>query len=148
MSDTYWDTLLANSVVTAMNSREKIAADYLKRKEAEQNVPQNSEKKSYDAEKIKELKKSVKHLREAVDDLKNQIDELKEKFETTQTVDEDVMHDEDKPIDICPNCGAKILHNAAFCHKCGTKIINTCRSCGKHLPADAAYCPYCGTEIR
>lgn len=54
----------------------------------------------------------------------------------------------------CPNCGAEIDEDSAFCSMCGTKIEReekqetTCASCGKPVKPGNAFCIYCGTKVQ
>ncbi|MBO4847757.1 MAG: zinc ribbon domain-containing protein [Clostridia bacterium] len=59
----------------------------------------------------------------------------------------------------CPNCGAEVSANVAFCSACGTPIpkpepvveeavvANTCANCGAVLEDDARFCTACGTPV-
>ncbi|TLZ69362.1 MAG: zinc ribbon domain-containing protein, partial [Methanobacteriota archaeon] len=41
----------------------------------------------------------------------------------------------------CPNCGASLQGDDAFCRKCGTRLVaSACASCGASLLADDAFC--------
>ena len=63
---------------------------------------------------------------------------------------------------ICPNCGAEVTEDSAFCTKCGTKIErpappmpeapmqspgNFCPNCGAVLEEGAKFCVNCGARI-
>lgn len=48
----------------------------------------------------------------------------------------------------CPKCGSHLTPEAAFCHKCGTKLQPDCPNCGQQAVADADYCPKCGTRLK
>ena len=55
----------------------------------------------------------------------------------------------------CPNCGAAISVNAAFCQVCGAKTTEPkkrpgtriCSTCGAQLEADAGFCTVCGSKV-
>lgn len=53
----------------------------------------------------------------------------------------------------CPNCGAELPDNAAFCFICGSKVVRNprpisfCRECGSKLPEGAQFCLNCGTPV-
>ena len=59
----------------------------------------------------------------------------------------------------CPNCGADIPLDAAFCNGCGAKAPERnpapapeaanrfCPNCGGALNKDAAFCKHCGTRL-
>lgn len=53
----------------------------------------------------------------------------------------------------CPNCGAELPDNAAFCFICGSKIVRNprpisfCRECGSKLPEGAQFCLNCGAPV-
>lgn len=58
----------------------------------------------------------------------------------------------------CPNCGASVPLNAAFCNACGTKITREatsvvnesariCPSCHTAVGADDLFCNNCGTKV-
>lgn len=53
----------------------------------------------------------------------------------------------------CPTCGHENPETAAFCLKCGTKLIATiddgkhCRNCGAPLTEDQLFCTRCGTKV-
>lgn len=65
---------------------------------------------------------------------------------------------EKKNIRICPNCGAELGREAAFCVKCGARQeeamnepiveegFKSCPVCGSKLTLDAVFCPSCGTK--
>ncbi len=47
----------------------------------------------------------------------------------------------------CKKCNALLKGNAAFCHKCGSKIgPTTCIKCGKTLDDSDAFCSACGAS--
>lgn len=56
----------------------------------------------------------------------------------------------------CPNCGAEVPSNSAFCNVCGTKIEvprrqpkgKVCPNCGAAADAGATFCTTCGTRIQ
>lgn len=60
----------------------------------------------------------------------------------------------------CPNCGAAIPADSAFCSACGTKIEKpvqnvpgpqagaVCPNCGASVEAGAAFCTSCGTRLQ
>lgn len=58
-----------------------------------------------------------------------------------------------KGITKCPNCGADVAAQSAFCAKCGTQIAavaakpRCCPSCGKEAPEGSSFCVYCGTKL-
>lgn len=66
-----------------------------------------------------------------------------------------------KGVTKCPNCGADVPLNAAFCNACGTKIPLTepigddadieptalCPMCGKPVPASNLFCNHCGAKL-
>ena len=57
----------------------------------------------------------------------------------------------------CPNCGAKIRSDMAFCSNCGAHLVQPeqpkatasafCSSCGAPLAAGAAFCTGCGARV-
>ena len=61
----------------------------------------------------------------------------------------------------CPNCGADVPLQAAFCNACGTKMpqstppaapapagdMQTCPSCGASLPKGNLFCTHCGAKL-
>jgi hypothetical protein len=51
----------------------------------------------------------------------------------------------------CPNCGNKMLDDAAFCGGCGAKMQasapNVCTACGMELPNGAEFCIGCGKAV-
>ena len=48
----------------------------------------------------------------------------------------------------CPNCGASLQGDDAFCRKCGTRLVaSACASCGASLLADDAFCRKCGAPV-
>ena len=53
------------------------------------------------------------------------------------------------PVEVCNNCGAKLVEAQQFCPKCGTPKIapkqNVCGNCGVELQEDYIFCPKCGT---
>lgn len=58
-----------------------------------------------------------------------------------------------KGVVICPSCGHENPDSAAFCLKCGTKLIKTvddgkhCANCGAELMEGQLYCTRCGTKV-
>lgn len=56
-----------------------------------------------------------------------------------------------KGIKKCTNCGADVPNGAAFCIKCGTKVVSDlgacCKKCGAKLPENASFCTSCGSKI-
>ncbi len=66
-----------------------------------------------------------------------------------------------KGVTKCPNCGADVPLNAAFCNACGTKIPLTepirddadteptvlCPMCGKSVSASNLFCNHCGAKL-
>lgn len=66
-----------------------------------------------------------------------------------------------KGVEKCPNCGADVPLNAAFCNACGTRVpqtektknaaapgtTNTCPICRKPVAAGNLYCNVCGAKI-
>ncbi|MBO4563794.1 MAG: zinc ribbon domain-containing protein [Clostridia bacterium] len=65
-----------------------------------------------------------------------------------------------KGLVVCPNCGAEVSVNVAFCSACGTPIpkepepvveeavvANTCANCGAVLEEDARFCTACGKPV-
>lgn len=55
------------------------------------------------------------------------------------------------PIEVCNNCGTKLVETQQFCPKCGTpKHIpkeNVCENCGTELQEDHVFCPKCGQKV-
>lgn len=55
----------------------------------------------------------------------------------------------------CPNCGAEVPSNSAFCNVCGTKIEvprrktkgKVCPNCGAVADTGATFCTTCGTKL-
>lgn len=55
----------------------------------------------------------------------------------------------------CPNCGAEVSSNSAFCNVCGTKIEvsrrqskgKVCPNCGAAADAGSTFCTTCGTKL-
>ena len=60
----------------------------------------------------------------------------------------------------CPNCGADVPFQAAFCNCCGMKMVPSappaqppaqgtrlCPSCGAVLGKDNLFCTHCGTKL-
>ncbi len=48
----------------------------------------------------------------------------------------------------CPNCGAALQGDDAFCRKCGTQLVaSTCASCGATLLPDDEFCRKCGARV-
>lgn len=57
----------------------------------------------------------------------------------------------------CPNCGAKIRPDMAFCSNCGAHLVQPeqpkaaasafCSNCGAPLAAGAAFCTGCGARV-
>ncbi|HAN09752.1 MAG TPA: hypothetical protein DCP90_03970 [Clostridiales bacterium] len=49
---------------------------------------------------------------------------------------------------VCTNCSAKIVHDAKFCGRCGTKVNEArhCTDCGTKMQADASFCQNCGKK--
>ncbi|HEX9341448.1 MAG TPA: zinc ribbon domain-containing protein [Thermoplasmata archaeon] len=48
----------------------------------------------------------------------------------------------------CPNCGAALHGDDAFCRKCGTRLVaSACASCGASLVADDEFCRKCGAPV-
>lgn len=59
----------------------------------------------------------------------------------------------------CPNCGAEIKKENAFCTSCGAKLeeekkpetsnadMIICKTCAKEIPASSLFCPNCGTKV-
>ncbi len=59
----------------------------------------------------------------------------------------------------CPNCGADVKKENAFCTSCGTKLeeekkpessnadMIVCKACAKDIPASSLFCPNCGTKV-
>ena len=47
----------------------------------------------------------------------------------------------------CPECGAPLAPNDAFCGKCGMKIEYGCPQCGATLEPDDTFCGNCGARI-
>lgn len=50
----------------------------------------------------------------------------------------------------CPNCGADIPANSAFCNGCGWKVTvaakgRTCAKCGAAIPEGDRFCSVCGS---
>ena len=75
-----------------------------------------------------------------------------------------------KGIAVCPNCGAEVANDSAFCAKCGSQIvapvnnqgvnqtpvqpevvqqptIKNCAKCMSQVPVDSAFCPVCGERM-
>lgn len=65
-----------------------------------------------------------------------------------------------KGIEKCPNCGADVPVQAAFCNSCGTKMtpsappvqvsaegMRICPACGTALGKDNLFCTHCGTKL-
>lgn len=65
-----------------------------------------------------------------------------------------------KGVGTCPECGAELPSNAAFCTSCGTKValrkiasetlgedIRRCPTCGAEAGEDNLFCNYCGTKL-
>lgn len=48
---------------------------------------------------------------------------------------------------VCPRCGRRNDHDAAFCAACANKLANVCPYCRQNNPADAAYCKSCGRTL-
>ncbi len=51
---------------------------------------------------------------------------------------------------ICPSCHAEVADDAAFCSRCGARLVPArpvCPRCGAELPDDAAFCPRCGARV-
>jgi len=44
----------------------------------------------------------------------------------------------------CGACGAELLADARFCHRCGAALPGACGACGAELPPDARFCHRCG----
>lgn len=59
--------------------------------------------------------------------------------------------------DTCPQCGAKVTKNMAFCSGCGYKLpvaeqpapdeVCACVHCGAAVSADSVFCSSCGAKI-
>ena len=49
----------------------------------------------------------------------------------------------------CPNCGAPVAADDAFCRKCGAPVpkARTCPSCGSPVADADAFCRKCGTPV-
>lgn len=58
----------------------------------------------------------------------------------------------------CPNCGADIKKENAFCTSCGAKLaeekksetsedVIICKTCAKEISASSIFCPNCGTKV-
>ncbi len=59
----------------------------------------------------------------------------------------------------CPNCGADVKKENAFCTSCGAKLTEEkkpetlnadmiiCKTCAKEIPASSLFCPNCGTKV-
>lgn len=65
-----------------------------------------------------------------------------------------------KGIRNCPNCGAEVPNNSAFCNSCGTKMpaketapaagvqaSAKCPQCGADVAADSKFCDGCGCDL-
>lgn len=58
---------------------------------------------------------------------------------------------------VCPNCGAKMNAEMAFCSNCGSRLPEVqpqprqgavfCSNCGAQASAGAAFCPACGAKL-
>ncbi|MFA5895712.1 MAG: zinc ribbon domain-containing protein [Thermoplasmata archaeon] len=47
----------------------------------------------------------------------------------------------------CPECGARLGPQDAFCGKCGAKIEYACPQCGAVLEPDDTFCGKCGARL-
>lgn len=47
----------------------------------------------------------------------------------------------------CPNCGAGLDNDDAFCSQCGTPVRARCLMCGSANPIGAKYCTGCGRDF-
>ncbi|MDE7389324.1 MAG: zinc ribbon domain-containing protein [Lachnospiraceae bacterium] len=64
-----------------------------------------------------------------------------------------------KGIKVCPNCGAEVTANAAFCTACGSKVpepmpeplpnslVGNCPNCGAAVNIGSAFCDSCGYTL-
>lgn len=48
----------------------------------------------------------------------------------------------------CPNCGASISPHVEICPECGHKIVGYCTFCGANTPLHAETCPECGASTK
>ncbi len=49
---------------------------------------------------------------------------------------------------VCPECGADLKREYAFCPKCGKSLKMSCPKCKKPVEIDQKFCPYCGHELK
>lgn len=60
--------------------------------------------------------------------------------------------------DTCPQCGAKVSKEMAFCSGCGYKLVTAekteapvqtafCNNCGAAISADSVFCASCGQKL-
>ncbi len=61
-----------------------------------------------------------------------------------------------KRLEKCPSCGADLVGDSAFCHKCGTAIVREepvpegmkkCPQCGTFVEEDHVFCSKCGARF-
>ncbi len=82
--------------------------------------------------------------------------QLKEYRDEIDTAQEQIR--KNKHVCICPQCGAEIAEDAAFCLKCGAANpaaeaakqaaeINVCPKCGAQRTPGAAFCVKCGEKF-
>ena len=85
----------------------------------------------------------VRELIEQVNELHRTIEDSKAQIKTINAAD------------LCPQCGAKINRNMAFCSSCGFKLPAEeqpaaniyCSKCGAQVPGDSAFCTACGEKL-
>lgn len=58
-----------------------------------------------------------------------------------------------KGVRVCPQCGAEVGPESAFCGGCGAKVEpeeheeGKCPACGSPVDADSLFCPVCGNRL-
>ena len=87
---------------------------------------------------VKELIEQINGLHETIEDRRAQIQAI-------------------NAANRCPNCGAKIRSDMAFCSNCGAHLVQPekpkaaasafCSNCGAPLAAGAAFCTGCGARV-
>lgn len=88
--------------------------------------------------------------REMMDEITGLYEEIEQSREKIKEI---------KGIVKCPNCGADVPINAAFCSSCGIKMEDVaaqgavaeeqriCPACQKEVPAGNAFCNHCGAKM-
>jgi predicted nucleic acid-binding Zn ribbon protein len=55
--------------------------------------------------------------------------------------------DEAEPAAFCARCGDRLLPGDRFCSRCGNPQTNACPSCGKTVGAEDRFCVECGRQL-